>query len=204
MLHLSRNRVTFAGQIEDKALVSYVLLNSASPYNYVSDETLSIQMSATNIETLAADSKEFGTNMFSYVLVNNASTIHLIRQGNIGKGFQQLSWTSVIEGISLSNVQTLERESGTLFYLVAYSSTNNKQNVIIYHYLEDRVELHPLSSELTSIFNVKFLSPNRVIIAGSYNSFTFANSSSLVFTHKLGAIFEAANGTSFYGCEGLT
>ena len=36
-------------------------------------------MSATNIETLAADSKDFGTNIFSYVLVNNASTIHLIR-----------------------------------------------------------------------------------------------------------------------------
>lgn len=111
MLYLSRNRVTFAGQVEDKALVSYVLLNSTSPYDYVSDETLQIQMTiVSDIETLAADTKDSGVNMFSYQLINHASRIYLYRQHNLGTGFQPYYWVSVIEGISLSNVLSLEQQ----------------------------------------------------------------------------------------------
>ncbi len=43
-----------------------------------------------------------------------------------------------------------------------------------------------------------------MIVAGSYDSYTMANSTSLSFSQKLGTIYDVSLGASPYTCDGLT
>ncbi len=87
--------------------------------------------------------------------------------------------------------------------------SNGKYNIIRYIWGDpvDYLYIYPISIinvDLTSIFAVKHISPDRALLVGTSLSFTKADSSLLTFSHKLGVIHDINTASSPYTCDGLS
>ncbi len=74
------------------------------------------------------------------------------------------------------------------------------QNKILHHLIGEWT----CKSKEQRISGIKYISNTRILVAGSYDSYTLANSTSLSFSKKLGTIYDASLGSSPYTCDGLT
>ena len=112
-----------------------------------------------------------------------------------------------IPGITLSHVKAFVRIDNELFYSLAYSSSNSQYSLLRFDYLAYELEIKPfrtINSQLTSIYGIKYIDSTRAIVVGSYDTFTLANSTSFVFSNKLGVIYDVPITSGPNDCSGIT
>ncbi len=93
------------------------------------------------------------------------------------------------------------------YIIVAYLPSTGKYNLMTYAFDFDQIKVYPFSTinaDLNSFFAMKQINGDRMVAAGSFSTFTKADSSSLGFSFKLGTIYDINTGSSPDTCDGLS